>query len=163
MQDTLIIDVREPHEFKEFHIKDSVHAPLSNPNTQNLENLIKNSKQDKIILMCLSGRRAQMTKDSLKNNFGKEIIVYQGGIRQWEKENDVVRENEEKKVEVPDLNRQVQMFVGFILLMITAFSLINPLVSLASAFIGLGLIYSGISGSCMMASLLNKMPWNQKG
>lgn len=160
MQDTLIIDVREPHEFKEFHIKESIHAPLSNPKV-NLENLIKNAKQDKIILMCLSGRRASMAKDSLTDNFGKDITVYDGGITKWQEENEIIRYNE-NKVKVPDLNRQVQITVGIVLTTITGLSLINPNIALLSGLIGIGLLYAGLSGSCMMASVLNKMPWNKK-
>lgn len=164
MQDTLIIDVREPDEFKSFHIKESVHAPLSNPNI-NLENIIKNSKQNKIILMCLSGRRAQMAKETLQNSFGKEIIVYEGGISKWRLENEIVSYEEENKtkINVPSINRQVQILVGFILIILNTLSLLNMNILFLSLFIGLGLLYSGISDSCMMAMLLNKMPWNKKG
>ncbi|MCD8500103.1 MAG: DUF2892 domain-containing protein [Gammaproteobacteria bacterium] len=39
--------------------------------------------------------------------------------------------------------------------------LFNPWFCLLSGFVGLGLMFAGITGWCGMAKLLAKMPWNQ--
>ena len=41
--------------------------------------------------------------------------------------------------------------------------LVNPIFYALSAAIGAGLMWSGLSGSCMMANLLSRMPWNRAG
>jgi hypothetical protein len=40
--------------------------------------------------------------------------------------------------------------------------LIHPKFLFLSAFFGAGLLFSGITGSCGLAILMDKMPWNQK-
>ena len=68
----LIIDVRNPEEFKSGHIKGSKNIPL-----QELKGQIKSLKKDQIIITCcLSGMRSRNAKSILKN---EGFEVYNGG------------------------------------------------------------------------------------
>jgi hypothetical protein len=40
---------------------------------------------------------------------------------------------------------------------------VNPWFYALSGFVGCGLVFAGITGTCGMASLLRRMPWNRPG
>ncbi len=39
---------------------------------------------------------------------------------------------------------------------------IHPYWAGLSAFVGAGLVFSGVTDTCMMGDMLAKMPWNQR-
>ncbi len=61
------------------------------------------------------------------------------------------------------LQRQVQITAGSMVLIgvILGFA-VSPWFFLLSGFVGAGLTFSGVSGTCAMASLLAAMPWNRR-
>ena len=69
---------------------------------------------------------------------------------------------ERAKNSVLPLDQQTQLVAGFLAFSGVMLSfLFNPWFSLLSGFVGLGLMFAGITGWCGMAKLLAKMPWNQ--
>lgn len=76
----LVIDVREPREFKQGHIPDSHSVPLA---------AILADKPDlpieqQIILVCRSGRRSRRAAFALNRNGYKNLAVLDGGMVAWE-------------------------------------------------------------------------------
>lgn len=60
------------------------------------------------------------------------------------------------------LLRQAQLAAGAMALLGFLLGvLVSPWWHALSGFVGLGLIWAGISGSCGMATLLSYMPWNR--
>jgi hypothetical protein len=60
------------------------------------------------------------------------------------------------------LDRQVRIAAGALVLLGVGLSLwVHPAFVALSAFVGGGLVFAGITGTCGMAMLLAKMPWNQ--
>jgi hypothetical protein len=58
--------------------------------------------------------------------------------------------------------RQVQISVGTITLAgVILGTLFHPIFYSIPALAGAGLIFAGVTGSCGMAMLLAKMPWNR--
>ena len=58
--------------------------------------------------------------------------------------------------------RQVQITAGsMVVLGIVLALLVSPWFMALSAFVGAGLAFAGLSGTCAMASLLAQMPWNK--
>jgi hypothetical protein len=56
----------------------------------------------------------------------------------------------------------VQITAGsFVLLGVLLALLVSPWFVLLSAFIGAGLVFSGVTGTCGMARALMLMPWNK--
>jgi len=157
--ENLIVDVRERDEFKNAYIKDSINIPLSELICQ-APGIVKHYKDKKILLMCKSGRRAELAKNELlKLNQDLNIEVYAGGIDMWlNKGNEVLN----KKFAIPII-RQVLITAGFLILLFTTLAfIINFNFIYFTLFISLGLIFAGLTGFCGLAIVLEKMPWNKK-
>jgi hypothetical protein len=59
--------------------------------------------------------------------------------------------------------RQVQITAGLLVLTGVALgAVVSPAFYVLAALIGGGLTLSGVTGSCAMASLLRRMPWNRE-
>ena len=57
--------------------------------------------------------------------------------------------------------RQVQIVAGsLVVLGVLLGSLVSPWLYALSGFVGAGLVFAGVSGTCGLASLLRLMPWN---
>lgn len=74
-----IIDVRDPHEFDQYHIKDSINIPLSL--LLNKHNLFMN-KNKHYYVICKSGSRSSTACQYL-TNFGYNVTNVVGGIERW--------------------------------------------------------------------------------
>lgn len=155
----LIIDVREISEFKSSHVDGSVNAPLSNTSL-NLTNLINSSQAEKITLLCRSGKRAEMALETLDSKkLTKPVSVFKGGILAWNPD-EIVSENTLN--EPMPIIRQVQIMVGSIITIFGVLSFIKSDFIIVPTIMGFGLAFSGLTGNCMAASFLSKMPWNKK-
>lgn len=155
----VIVDVREEDEFANDHIKDSINLPLSKFLTA-APAVLAHLKDKKIILMCRSGKRASLAKDLIsKYNLSHNVDIYNGGILEWKNQGNAT---EVKRATAMPLMRQVQVVAGSL---IVIFSLLSMFVTVnflfATLFIGSGLLFAGLSGTCLMANILAKMPWNK--
>ncbi|MEY2887602.1 MAG: hypothetical protein RI913_1021 [Pseudomonadota bacterium] len=76
-----ILDIRTVEEFKAGHIPNSKHLPLSE-----LDSGLKQAKIDSnkpIILVCLSGNKANTALAKLKKAGCKDVVCMEGGISAW--------------------------------------------------------------------------------
>lgn len=76
----LVIDVREPREFKQGHIPESQLIPL--PELGDLASEL--SRDYQIVLVCRSGRRSTRAAQLLRNKGHRHVCVLQGGMLAWE-------------------------------------------------------------------------------
>lgn len=76
----LIIDVREPREFKGGHIPEAQLLPLPNllSKTANLNG------EREVVFVCRSGRRSRRAAQVLKNQGRSDVSILQGGMLAWE-------------------------------------------------------------------------------
>ncbi|MFT4261728.1 MAG: rhodanese-like domain-containing protein [Candidatus Woesearchaeota archaeon] len=150
----LIIDVRTPKEYKEKHIPGSFNIPLNEipKYKKELSNIKKN-----VAFLCRSGSRATQACQILKDN-NLDSNVIEGGIQNWESEGlDVLYGPKSWELE-----RQVRLGAGsLVTLGVILGALVNPWAYALSGFVGLGLIYAGLTNTCGMAFLLTKAPWNK--
>ena len=59
--------------------------------------------------------------------------------------------------------RQVQIVAGSLVFLGTSLGvLISPWFLMLSGFVGMGLVFSGVTNTCGMAMLLAKLPYNQR-
>lgn len=84
----------------------------------------------------------------------------QGGIEEWKKCGLSVETN--ASVARIGVMRQVQIVIGVGVLAGTLLGwLVHPAFLLLSAFFGTGLIFAGATGTCGLAAVLARMPWNR--
>lgn len=150
----LLIDVRERHENQVASIAGARLIPLSQISLETLP-----STDLPIVIHCASGKRsAEACTRLLQQNPKLTLYSLEGGINAWKSAGYPV---ESQKNVVISIERQTQIMAGLLSsigLILGAF--INGNFYLLSGFIGLGLLFSGITGWCGMAKLLSKMPWN---
>ena len=79
---TLLVDVREQHEFEESHIPGAVHVPRGH-----LESRIEGAAGDKsqpVVLYCASGNRSALAAHTLEQLLGyRDVASMTGGITLW--------------------------------------------------------------------------------
>lgn len=152
-QPVQIIDVRTPLEFDTEHIKGSINIPLDELGRRGSE--IK--KDMTTVLVCRSGKRAGMAAQTL-SPYGFESRVLTGGILGWRKAGLPLIEGKKRL----SLERQVQLTIGLILLTsVTLGYTVSNLFFIMAGFIGAGLTFAGLSGTCGLAMLIAKAPWNR--
>ncbi|AFL88505.1 Rhodanese-related sulfurtransferase [Terriglobus roseus DSM 18391] len=149
------IDVREYAEFGAGHIAGSTLVPLG---TLSLTCQAWD-ETDRITLICKSGRRAAQAKEALVSKGFASVAVLEGGMDGWIAAGSPVVRAERAPWA---MERQVRVVAGSLVLlgMIMGF-LVSPWLYLLSAVVGAGLVFAGVSNTCMMASLLAKFPWNR--
>lgn len=76
----LVLDVREPREFKRGHIPDAQLAPLPTILSANVR--LPNDRQ--IVLVCRSGRRSKRAAYALQKIGCMNVAILQGGMVGWE-------------------------------------------------------------------------------
>ncbi len=151
-----LIDIREPDEYAREHITGAVNLPLSALESSQLEL----DASDDIVFYCRSGNRTQVNCNRLADIVSGQAQILDGGIAAWKTAGLPVTENRKAPMEI---QRQVQITAGFLALLGAVLGYwVNPLFFGLSAFIGVGLMVSGLTGSCAMGVMLSKMPWNRK-
>ncbi len=150
-----LIDVREPLEFVGEHIPGAQSFPLSQFNSRQIP-----QQEGKLIaLYCQSGNRSGQVLQRLQAAGFKDVVHLQGGLPTWKQAGLPTI----KSTKVPiSLMRQVQIVAGSLVLTGTLLgAFVAPAFLLLSGFVGAGLLFAGASGTCMMANLLAKLPYNQ--
>lgn len=161
MKEKIILDVRTPEEYKSERIIGSIDIPLSFIETRE-DRVAKLLKGKEVLIICRSGRRAELAKQILAphSEIG-QMEVYPGGILEYRKEFPDQIEAGKISIKLP-IMRQVQIAAWW---MILVFSLLGFLVNInffwGVLFIGGGLFHAGLSGNCMMATILWKLPFNK--
>jgi rhodanese-related sulfurtransferase len=157
----VFIDVREKDEFKNEHIFGSINLPLS-CFQQEASALLEKLDNKRVIIMCLSGKRAVMAFDHIKSmpNLNCENYeIYPDGIKGWKKSGKKVVVFKKGTISIM---RQVQITAGILIILGGVLgTLVNTNLWFISAFIGAGLTFAGLTGTCGLAGLLKIMPWNR--
>lgn len=153
--DAVLIDVREPDEWIKEHVPEAHLVPLSGFNPDDFP-----KDHDKIaVFHCRSGGRTEAAAPQILRTSFREVYQLEGGIQAWRNAGYKVIETANAPISIM---RQVQITAGsLVLLGLLLAVLVNPWFAALSAFVGAGLTQAGITGTCAMASLLKRMPWNK--
>ncbi|MFN9622376.1 MAG: rhodanese-like domain-containing protein [Cyanobacteriota bacterium] len=148
-----VIDVREPMEYASGHIVGSLNVPLGQLTDATLP-------QAPLVLVCQSGNRSAKGMELLlRRGHPHPLADLEGGFPSWEQAGLPV--HKPKGAPLP-LMRQVQIAAGSLVLAGLILSqVVAPGWILLTWFVGVGLVFAGVSGFCGMARLLAVMPWNQ--
>lgn len=151
----ILLDIREPDEFARVHIAGARSQPLA---AWEQARLSINPGTD-VIFTCRTGTRTAGACDRLAARIEGQAYVLDGGLDAWAKAGLPLERDRNAPLEI---NRQVQITAGLLILggVLLGF-LVAPAWFGVSAFVGAGLTFAGLTGTCAMARLLMLAPWNR--
>ena len=152
-----LIDVREYPEFAEGHVEGSELVPLGT-----LDKASEGwDRSAPLTLVCRSGRRAENGREILAGKGFTSLNVLDGGVQAWTNLGKPLTAAENR---LWSMERQVRITAGALVLTFFGLGLLTSRKFFAgAALVGAGLVYAGVSDTCMMASVLGRMPWNRPG
>ncbi|MDX6757939.1 rhodanese-like domain-containing protein [Streptomyces sp. F8] len=150
-----VLDVRTPGEFRTVHIPGSYNVPLDTLREHRAE-LLTHLDED-VVLVCRSGARAAQAEQALAEAGLPNLRVLDGGMMAWEAAGAPVNRGEARW----DLERQVRLIAGSIVLVTGVVGVIVPGAHLIGTAIGAGLTFAALSNTCAMGMMLAKLPYNR--
>ncbi|MDT7739517.1 MAG: hypothetical protein QOK09_2886 [Mycobacterium sp.] len=152
-----ILDVRTPAEFETAHIRGSHNVPLDVLDKHGSEVVQQLDQDDDVVLVCKSGQRSAQAAALLHNAGLAGGRVLDKGITDWEGRGFGV----DRGVERWDLERQVRLLAGSLVVACIVGSTAVPRLKWLAAAVGSGLAYAAITNTCAMATALAKLPYNR--
>lgn len=150
------MDVREPDEHRREHVAGAALFPSS---VFSVSGFPAADLRRQVLVMCRSGGRAGKVADAMRAAGRSDVRVIEGGIMGWGKAG--LATVRDASAPLP-LMRQVMITVGVMLLALTALTFaMSPWFLVAIGAVAAGLLFSGLTGICAMATMLSKMPWNR--
>ena len=153
-----LLDVRTPPEHATAHVPGTRLLPLDQlkPEVFLRE---RGESERPLYVFCQSGARAAKAIEKFTQAGFEQCVLVEGGTQAWIDAGLPVERGEST---VLPLMRQVQITAGTISALGAALALaLDPLFAIIPLFIGCGLLFAGLTGTCGMAVLLAKMPWNR--
>jgi rhodanese-related sulfurtransferase len=152
----VLLDVRESDEHRRRRIPGAISIPLSTLDPSEIEGIVGSRTA---ILQCESGRRCGSAMDLLHASGRTDVVNLSGGIQEWARQG---LEIEGDLAASRPMVQQVHIAAGGAVL---GFSILAATVDswflLGTGFIGAGLCFAGLTGTCGLAVILGKMPWNR--
>ena len=154
-KDVQLIDVREPAEHRSEAIEGARLIPLGKIKVDYLTD-----RSQKTVIYCRSGKRSlDSCEKLLAEDASLDLYSLEGGILAWQAAGHPIKKTGPSVLPV---DRQTQVVIGLSTLSGTLLgTFYHSGFYVLPGFMGLGLIFAGLSGWCGMAKLLAKMPWNK--
>jgi rhodanese-related sulfurtransferase len=152
-----LLDVRTGAEFETAHIPGSYNVPLDALGEH--RERIRSEVREQVVLICQSGNRALQAERKLAEIGMRNVHVLRGGIVAWESQGGEVRRGRERWA----LERQVRLVAGSIVLAAMVGSVVVAGLQWVAAAVGAGLVFAAVSNTCMMGTVLGKLPYNRGG
>lgn len=150
-----LVDVREPDEFRQERIAGAINLPLSRFDPSALPSAAGRTT----ILHCKSGRRSFTATEKLFAAGHGQATHMRGGLEAWKAAG--LPTAIDRKAPFTAM-QQTQIAIGtMVLASVAAGAFWNPWALVVAAFMACGMIYAGLSGTCGLATLLAKAPWNR--
>lgn len=150
-----IIDIRSADEFARGHIPGALNIAADGIDDDTAKKLLALNP----IFCCTSGRRTEMLISRLSDN--TNTVCIDGGLNGWKAAGLATNDNSAYP-RMLDIQRQVQITVGVlvVLAVVLTFTVSTWFAAMAGA-IGLGLLSAGLTGTCALAAVIMRMPWNR--
>ena len=154
--EAILIDVREPGEHASQAIPGAVSLPLRDVCAENLPP----HEGKKLVMHCQIGKRGfKACEELLAQEPTLQLYHLAGGMNAWRLAGEAVQRSGKRLL---PLDQQVQLTIGLVVLLgVVLGYFMHPYFLILSAFFGLGLVNTGLTGWCGLALLMAKMPWNQ--
>jgi rhodanese-related sulfurtransferase len=152
----VLVDIRNTDEFARERIPQARNIPLPILG----QSPLSTSGAGAVIFHCKSGARTAANATRLASAAGCDAYFLQGGLDAWKGAGLPVQLDRKQPLE---LMRQVQIAAGLLVLTgVVLGASVSSVFYVLSGMIGAGLTFSGVTGTCGMASLLRLMPWNRR-
>lgn len=151
-----LLDVRTPAEFTTSHIPGSYNVPL--PLLREHRDELRSHLDDDVVLVCRSGARAAEAETLLGSTGLANLHVLSGGVSAWEAAGGPLN----RGAQTWELERQVRLVAGGIVLSGVLASTKVPALKWVSAAIGAGLTGAAVTNSCAMGKALSMLPHNRR-
>jgi rhodanese-related sulfurtransferase len=153
--DLRVLDVRTPGEFETAHIPGAYNVPLDLLREHRAE--LRAHLDDQVVLVCRSGARATQAGQTLAEVGLPNVKILDGGMLSWQHTDAPVNRGRSRW----DLERQVRLVAGVIVLSSVLGSLLLPGLQWVAALMGAGLTVAALTNTCAMGMLLAKLPYNR--
>jgi rhodanese-related sulfurtransferase len=150
-----LLDVRTPAEFTTAHIAGAYNVPIDVVRAHRAD--IVERLSGEVVFVCRSGQRAAQAEEALRGAGLERTAVLRGGLVDWESNGFEV----DRGVERWDIERQVRLVAGSIVLSSVLGSVAVPKIKWLAAAIGGGLTFAAVSNTCAMGTALSKLPYNR--
>jgi rhodanese-related sulfurtransferase len=153
-----LLDVRTPPEFAAVRVPGGKLIPLDDLDPAAFLRKF-GAGESPVYVICQSGSRARRAIEKLANAGIHRCLLVEGGTQAWL---DAGLPVDRGRSQVLPLMRQVQIVIGAVSAASAALALaVNPLFAVLPLVTGCGLLFAGTTGTCGLALLLAKMPWNR--
>ena len=154
-----LLDVRTQPEYDAEHVACARLLPLDQLDAAAYLRERGNSDRP-IHVICQSGMRARKAIEQFQRAGFHHCVHVEGGTQGWIAAGLPV---ERGQSHVLPLIQQVQLVIGSCTALGSALALwVNPLFAWIPLFMGCGLLMAGATGSCPLALLMAKLPWNRQ-
>jgi rhodanese-related sulfurtransferase len=152
-----LLDVRTPPEFNNAHVPGARLIPLDD---LNVEAYLQHHEPGKpFYVLCQAGPRARKAIERFERCGCVDGVLVEGGTQAWIEAGLSVNRG---KSNILPLMRQVQIVVGTLSAIGSVLALlVSRWFAVVPLFLGCGLLFAGVTGTCGMAILLARMPWNR--
>ncbi|MHB8970721.1 MAG: rhodanese-like domain-containing protein [Pirellulaceae bacterium] len=152
-----LVDVRTPAEFREVHVEFARNVPLDQLDPATVMRTRSGSADAPLYLVCQAGTRSRQAYERFLKAGFTSVVHVEGGTKACVAAGlSVVRGKK-----TISLKRQVRIAAGSLVLIGILLAWVHPGFLTISAFVGAGLLFSGITDTCGMGMLLARMPWNR--
>ena len=151
----VVIDIREADEYAREHIPGAHLVPLSGFDAADFPR----ERAKTAVFCCASGARTAEAAPRILGTGFAEVYQLEGGLAGWRRAGLATRFNPKAPISI---QRQVQITAGSLVFMGVLLGwLLTPWFTLLSGFVGAGLVFAGLSGTCGMAHVLRLLPYNR--
>jgi rhodanese-related sulfurtransferase len=150
-----LLDVRSAAEYEAAHIPGSIRVSLDELRDE--ADTVAALLPDHAVVLCRSGARAEQACRALAATGRADLRSLDGGLQAWERAGLAVTRGRERW----DLERQVRLVAGGLVLTGVLASLAWPPALVLAGGIGAGLTFAAVSNTCAMGMLLAKLPYNR--
>ncbi|MFE4632372.1 rhodanese-like domain-containing protein [Streptomyces sp. NPDC056773] len=155
-----VIDVRTPAEFAGGHLPGARNIPLDRMSSA-LEEL--RTGPAALLVVCAYGARSAQACRALAGH-GLTARSLSGGTSAWQRAGGALErpEGAGRGAAPWPMDRQVRLAAGALVLAGLAGGLLHPAALLLSAGVAAGLVFSALSDTCAVGSLLARLPYNRR-
>lgn len=150
----VLIDIRDPDEHARERIAEATLLPITEIARK------PPVAAQAVIFHCRSGNRTQANADTLAAKAACDAYILEGSLDAWKRAGLPVVADKRQPLE---LLRQVQIAAGSLVLLATVLgAVVSSAFYFVAAFVGAGLMFAGLTGTCALARVLKFMPWNRR-